>query len=134
MKKCIIGIQVDIKCLQKVYEVLMKLCTYIITVSFQNLSGDNACFCEGLLTFSEIISSVETRLCVEDQGGLARLFSWTQASKIKSAVAVLNNDTIVGRIVFTQVDSDHVRVSGNITGLSTGGIHGKYIHTSGDIT
>ena len=114
----------------------MKFCTYklLMSVPFQHISEDNACFCEGLLTFSEMLSSVETRLCVEDQGGLARLFSWTQTSKIKSAVAVLNHDIIVGRIMFTKVDSDHVRVSGNITGLSPGGIHGFNIQTRGDIT
>ena len=105
-----------------------------MSVSFQNLSEDNACFCEGLLTFSETVSLVDTRLCVEDQGRLARLFTWTQAPRIKSAVAVLNNDTIEGRVVFTQVDSDNVRVTGNITGLSPRGIYSFNIHIRGDIT
>ena len=104
------------------------------SVSFQNLSKDKACFCEGLITFSEMLTSVETRICVEDQGRVARLFSWTQAPKIKSAVAVINTGTIVGRILFTQMDSDNVQVSVNINGLKPGGIHGFHVHTRGDLS
>lgn len=51
----------------------------------------------------------------------------------KSAVAIMKTDTIEGRIVFTQVDSENVQVSGSITGLSPG-IHGFHVHTRGDLT
>ena len=106
----------------------------LLSVSFQNLSKDKACFCEGLITFSEMLTSVETRICVEDQGRVARLFSWTQAPKIKSAVAVMKTGSIKGRILFTQLDSDNVQVSVNINGLRPGGIHGFHVHTRGDLS
>jgi len=51
----------------------------------------------------------------------------------KSAVAVMKTDTIEGRIVFTQVDSLNVHVTGSITGLSPGD-HGFHVHTRGDLT
>ena len=65
---------------------------------------------------------------------MARLFSWTQAPKIKSAVAVMKTGTIEGRILFTQLDSDNVKVSVNINGLRPDGIHGFHVHTRGDLS
>ena len=59
VKKCLNGIEVDKKCLLKVYE---------------NMSEDKDCFCGGLLKFSEMLSSVEALLCAGDQGRAARLF------------------------------------------------------------
>ena len=45
----------------------------------------------------------------------------------------MKTDTIEGRIVFTQVDSLNVHVTGSITGLSPGD-HGFHVHTRGDLT
>merc|ERR1712137_773444 len=59
VKKCLDGIKVDAKCLSEVYE---------------KLSGDQDCFCGGLVKFSQMLTSVEALLCAEDQGRVSKLF------------------------------------------------------------
>merc|ERR1712137_65646 len=59
VKKCLDGIKVDAKCLSEVYE---------------KLSGDQACFCGGLVKFAQMLTSVEALLCAEDQGRVSKLF------------------------------------------------------------
>ena len=59
-RRCLNGIEVDAKCLQKVNE---------------NLSSkDKACFCGGIFKFSEMLASVVALLCAENQGRVERLF------------------------------------------------------------
>jgi len=60
LKKCLIGVKVNDKCLHDIYE---------------NLAEDKACFCGGILNYSEMITSVEALLCAEDQGRASRLFA-----------------------------------------------------------
>ena len=59
VKKCLDIIQVDQKCILKIYE---------------NLSEDEACFCGGLLKLLEMITSVEALLCNRNQVRESRLF------------------------------------------------------------
>lgn len=59
LKKCLIGVKVNGKCLHDIYE---------------NLAEDKACFCGGILNFSEMLTSVEALLCA-DHGRASRLFA-----------------------------------------------------------
>ena len=63
LKKCLDGIKVDAKCLSEVYEVCgytrMNSCTGTTEVFFQNLSGDQACFCGGLAKLSLNVCSLD---------------------------------------------------------------------------
>ena len=40
----------------------------------QDLSGDKACFCGGLVKFSQMLTVVEVLQCSEDQGRVSKLF------------------------------------------------------------
>jgi len=59
LKKCLIGVKVNGKCLHDIYE---------------NLAEDKACFCGGIVNFSEMLTSVEALLCA-DHGRASRLFA-----------------------------------------------------------
>merc|ERR1712147_210865 len=59
LKTCIDGIRVDAVCLKKVH---------------QDLSGDKACFCGGLVKFSQMLTAVEVLQCSDDQPRGPKLF------------------------------------------------------------
>lgn len=59
LKKCLIGVKVNDKCLHGIYD---------------NLAEDKACFCGGILNFSEMLTSVEALLCADNERA-SRLFA-----------------------------------------------------------
>jgi len=99
------------------------------------------CFCNGWTKLQSMALTMEDIVCTENhqspqEGSHFTLYQDVPAltNQIKSAVAIMKTDTIEGRIVFTRVDSEKVRMTGTITGLSPLGRHGIHVHTRGDLT
>ena len=91
----------------------------IMEVPFQDLSGDKACFCGGLVMFSQMLTLVEALQCSEDQGRMSKLFS----------TDLFNRETITTNTATTKVTREPRQleaIEGNFGGNFGGNFEGTF--------